>query len=283
MLRPVPVLVFCSVLFCGCGDANTSTTDGTITTATQGGSATETTAATGSGTAGECGELFDSNCFSDTDWSCSDIMCINGEWSCSCVSLTGGPTSDSDSSDSDSTDSDATGSDSTDSDATESDATDSDATDSDATDSDATGGSESDSATDTDGTTDTDTTDSETSGTDSQTDSDTSDSDTGGFDPFATVDIYIDNFCNVSADPMELWVPADETLQITYHNNSVDYDADVWLSYGGGYLGLVTGGTWEDPFTWCAGPEPYTGGADIDIAGGGGNSCPGVTVLIHCE
>jgi hypothetical protein len=97
------------------------------------------------------------------------------------------------------------------------------------------------------------------------------------------VHILIDNFCNTSAEPESYTVPAGQTLQLTYHNHSVDYDADVWLSYGGGYLGLVPGDSWADQFRFCATPEPYTAYADISIAGGGGDVCPGFRLLIHCE
>lgn len=97
------------------------------------------------------------------------------------------------------------------------------------------------------------------------------------------VHILIDNFCNTSASPTSFTVAAGQTLQLTYHNHSVDYDADVWLSYGGGYLGLITGGTWADQFTFCTSPNPYTAYADISIAGGGGSACPGYRLLIHCQ
>ena len=96
------------------------------------------------------------------------------------------------------------------------------------------------------------------------------------------VHILIDNFCNTSADPPEFTVPAGETLQLTWHNHSVDYDADVWLSYGGGYLGLVPGDTWADPFEFCSSPGTYDAAADVSIAGGGGDVCPAFRVWIHC-
>ena len=99
----------------------------------------------------------------------------------------------------------------------------------------------------------------------------------------ANVEIYIDNFCNTSAAPESFTVPADSTLQLTYHNTSVDYAADVWLSYGGGYLGLVTGGTWADSFEFCVGSTPYTAYADISIAGGGGATCPQFRLYIYCQ
>jgi len=97
------------------------------------------------------------------------------------------------------------------------------------------------------------------------------------------VHILIDNFCNTSASPPEITVPTGETLQLSYHNHSVDYDADVWLSYGGGYLGLETGATWDDSFEFCTSPSAYTAYADISIAGGGGSVCPKHRLLIHCQ
>jgi hypothetical protein len=97
------------------------------------------------------------------------------------------------------------------------------------------------------------------------------------------VHILIDNFCNTSASPQSFTVAAGQSLRLTYHNHSIDYDADVWLSYGGGYLGLVTGGSWADSFEHCAGPSSYTAYADISIAGGGGSACPRFRLLIHCQ
>ena len=66
-------------------------------------------------------------------------------------------------------------------------------------------------------------------------------------------------------------------------SGSVDYEADVWLSYGGGYLELELGNTWDDPFEWCTGPNASTGYADISIAGGGNNACPKHRMKINCQ
>lgn len=104
-----------------------------------------------------------------------------------------------------------------------------------------------------------------------------------GFASAQHVHILIDNFCNTSADPQSFDVPRGSTLQLTWHNHSVDYEADVWLSYGGGYLGLAQGGTWSDPFTFCASAaRPYDAAGDVSIAGGPSSACPGFRVLIHC-
>ena len=90
------------------------------------------------------------------------------------------------------------------------------------------------------------------------------------------IDIYVDNFCNMNVVPPEVSVPSGQTALLTYHNNSVDYPVDVWLSYGGGYLDLMTGTIWADPFEWCAGDYSYTGYADISTA------CSDHRLLIHC-
>jgi hypothetical protein len=99
----------------------------------------------------------------------------------------------------------------------------------------------------------------------------------------ANVHILIDNFCNTSTQPSSFTVPKGQTLKLQWHNDSVDYDADVWLSYGGGYLGLVKGGTWNDPFVFCATPSTYDAYADVSIAGGGGSACPSFRMMIHCH
>jgi hypothetical protein len=104
-----------------------------------------------------------------------------------------------------------------------------------------------------------------------------------GFASSQHVHILIDNFCNTSADPPSFSVPRGSNLQLTWHNHSIDYDADVWLSYGGGYLGLATGATWSDPFTFCASSSrPYDAAGDVSIADGPSSACPGFRVLIHC-
>ena len=103
-----------------------------------------------------------------------------------------------------------------------------------------------------------------------------------GFSGRVHVHILIDNFCNTAADPAEITVQAGDTVQLSHHNHSVDYNADVWLSYGGGYLGLVPGDTWDDQFEFCTSPEPYTAYADISIEGGGSDACPKHRLLINC-
>ena len=99
----------------------------------------------------------------------------------------------------------------------------------------------------------------------------------------ADVQIYIDNFCNVTIAPPSFDVATGETLQLTYHNNSVDYEADIWASYGGGYLALATGGTWAETFEYCSMPGDYTAYVDININGGPFPSCPGKRLYIYCH
>lgn len=99
------------------------------------------------------------------------------------------------------------------------------------------------------------------------------------------VHIYISNTCDVSVDPVEVTIPREQSVLFTYHNHSVDYEADVWMSYGGGYLGLVPGGTWADPIERCTELFTYTAHADVSIRGLGLNDpyCPGQRMTIHCE
>jgi hypothetical protein len=99
----------------------------------------------------------------------------------------------------------------------------------------------------------------------------------------ADVQIYIDNFCNVTIVPPSFDVATGETLQLTYHNNSVDYEADIWASYGGGYIALATGGTWAETFEYCSMPGDYTAYVDININGGPFPSCPGQRLYIYCH
>jgi hypothetical protein len=97
------------------------------------------------------------------------------------------------------------------------------------------------------------------------------------------VHVLISNTCVVGASPQSFAVPRGQTLRLSWHNHSVDYDADVWLSYGGGYLGLKTGDVWDDRFEFCTGPRPYMAYGDVGIAGGGGSVCPSFRVWIACQ
>jgi len=90
------------------------------------------------------------------------------------------------------------------------------------------------------------------------------------------VHINVSNTCQMSVMPMEYNVPAGQKLKLSYHNHSVDYPVDVWKSYGGGYLDLQPGATWNEMYEHCAGPQPSTAYADISTA------CSSFRLYIHC-
>lgn len=99
-----------------------------------------------------------------------------------------------------------------------------------------------------------------------------------------TVHILIDNFCNSSTDPLVINAPLNVPLDLTFENDSHDYDSDVWSSRGYGYLGLAQGGVWKDPIQHCMNPVAYTESFDVGIAGGPvGSSCPNYRLEIHCN
>jgi hypothetical protein len=80
------------------------------------------------------------------------------------------------------------------------------------------------------------------------------------------VHIFVSNTCVMSVSPTEITVPAGKTVYIDWHNHSADYPVTVWLSYGGGYVDLPTGSTWDEPIEHCANINPYTAYADISTA-----------------
>ena len=80
------------------------------------------------------------------------------------------------------------------------------------------------------------------------------------------VHIFVSNTCVMSVSPAEITVPAGRTVRIDWHNHSADYPVTVWLSYGGGYVDLPTGSTWDEPIEHCANINPYTAYADISTA-----------------
>ena len=82
----------------------------------------------------------------------------------------------------------------------------------------------------------------------------------------ARVIIDVDNFCNMAVTPQEVVVPAGQTIYVDWYNRSRDYPVDVWLSYGGGYLDLETGNTWDEPISHCSGPNPHNEYADVSTA-----------------
>ena len=97
------------------------------------------------------------------------------------------------------------------------------------------------------------------------------------------VHILIDNQCHTSTSPTEITSPLHQPLEVEYHNHSVDYSADVWLSYIGGFLDLGTGQTWHDKVQHCMNPVPYDAYADVSINGGGTSACPKFRMMIHCK
>jgi hypothetical protein len=90
------------------------------------------------------------------------------------------------------------------------------------------------------------------------------------------VHIEVSNTCEMRVTPTEVTVPAGSTVFIDWHNHSRDYPVDVWMSYGGGFLDLPTGATWDERFEHCATPLAHTEYADIDTA------CSGFRFDIHC-
>jgi hypothetical protein len=97
------------------------------------------------------------------------------------------------------------------------------------------------------------------------------------------VHILIDNQCHTSTSPTEITWPLHQPLQIDWHNHSVDYSADVWMSYNGGFTDLPTGDTWHEKHQHCLNPVAYDAWADVSIGGGGTASCPKFRVMIHCR
>ena len=101
----------------------------------------------------------------------------------------------------------------------------------------------------------------------------------------ATVHVLIDNFCNSSTNPSVINAPLHVALNLTFVNDSHDYDADVWSSKGYGFLEMAQGMTWKDPVQHCVGPNPFaTEYFDVGIQGGPvGGACPNYRLLIHCN
>lgn len=99
------------------------------------------------------------------------------------------------------------------------------------------------------------------------------------------IDIYVDNFCNLDVDPPQVDVASGQTASFTYHNQSVDYAVDIWGFYGGGYLDLATGDSWDDPFIHCGSGSSNTETMDISISGININdpNCPGQVFQINCQ
>lgn len=88
--------------------------------------------------------------------------------------------------------------------------------------------------------------------------------------------IHVSNTCVMNVTPLEITVPAGQRLRLSYRNIGNDYPVDVWKSYIGGYLDLPPGGTWNEQYQHCAGPNAYTEYADISTA------CSSFRLLIRC-
>jgi hypothetical protein len=100
----------------------------------------------------------------------------------------------------------------------------------------------------------------------------------------ATVHVLIDNFCNSSTNPTVINAPLHVALNLTFVNDSHDYDADVWSSRGYGFLDMPQAYVWHDPIQHCLGPNPFTEYFDVGIQGGPvGGSCPNYRLQIHCN
>lgn len=96
------------------------------------------------------------------------------------------------------------------------------------------------------------------------------------FPTAAGVDIYVDNFCKMDVIPKVFNVPRGVALKLTYYNRSRDYPVTIWLSYGGGYTDLMTGGSWAEPIEHCRLPRPYNEYADISTA------CSRYRLMLNC-
>ena len=100
----------------------------------------------------------------------------------------------------------------------------------------------------------------------------------------ATVHVLIDNFCNSSTNPAVINAPLHVALNLTFVNDSHDYNADVWSSRGYGFVDMPKAYVWHDPIQHCLNPNPYTEYFDVGIAGGPvGGACPNYRLLIHCN
>lgn len=91
------------------------------------------------------------------------------------------------------------------------------------------------------------------------------------------IHIHVSNTCDLTVDPPELSFPRGVRPRFAWHNHSVDYPVDVWMSYGGGFLELGTGATWNEPIDHCLGPNAHDEWADISAGG-----CAEYRFLIHC-
>ena len=91
------------------------------------------------------------------------------------------------------------------------------------------------------------------------------------------IHIMVANNCAMTVNPTSITVPPNQTAYFQWHNHSVDYPVDVWMSYGGGFLDLPTGQTWNEPIGHCATPLVHDEYGDISTA------CSSFRFVIHCQ
>ncbi|MBL8718016.1 MAG: hypothetical protein JNL79_18700 [Myxococcales bacterium] len=106
--------------------------------------------------------------------------------------------------------------------------------------------------------------------------------DTGAWSPTAHVHIYISNTCGVTTDPVSFDVPAGKTVKVSWHNHSLYYRADVWASYGGGYLALEKGATWNETYEHCFIKSTHTEWVDVTPEGSP-SPCGKQRVYFYCH
>lgn len=109
-----------------------------------------------------------------------------------------------------------------------------------------------------------------------------SDADGGAWSPTAHVHIYISNTCAVTTDPVSFDVPAGKTVKVSWHNHSLYYRADVWASYGGGFLALEKSATWNETYEHCFIKSTHTEWVDVTPEGSP-SSCGKQRVYFYCH
>lgn len=106
--------------------------------------------------------------------------------------------------------------------------------------------------------------------------------DGGTWSSTAHVHIHISNTCGVTTDPVSFDVPVGKTVKVSWHNHSVDYRADVWASYGGGYLALEKGATWAETYEHCFIKSTHTEWVDVTPEGSP-SACGKQRVYFYCH
>lgn len=91
------------------------------------------------------------------------------------------------------------------------------------------------------------------------------------------IHIQVSNTCAMTVTPTSITVPPNQTAYFDWHNHSTSYPVDVWMSYGGGFLDLPIGATWDEPIGHCSTPLVHDEYADISTA------CSSFRFIIHCQ